>query len=715
MARAAALIGLNLLVLLVLLSARPGLAADAPPSPTLGWRGNWTGLFPDADPPAEWGRIARGVVAGMTCQAAKPADGAVRGGAPVRDALVRDWLIVGPFPAADSVADFDKEQTPGEADLEPAEGDKLADLAWQRLDLKKAPDYERWGTTELDWIDLGETLGYKPNQVAYAHTYLHCDRPGKVVVVVDHGHGLKVWLNGKVVYANPERGIRLGSYVGISRYKQALTHTPSPKFEMTLEKGWNRLLVKVGAHNRKGWRDMRFAPRFYDPDPVPYDEKNILWMTRLPERSNAPPIIVGDRLFVSAEPDELLCLDKRTGRILWRRFNALYDAIPEAERKADPVFKDQIDPLADERAGTLDYVKGLELRRRMGELLVARDEKRFKLNWDGHLAAHFGIVGFSTNPVSDGRLVYVFYGYGVAACYDLEGNRKWITRLEAPEIRYSCSPALGGGKLVTVFNGMQALDLQTGKVAWKQPEISSIAALIPARIKGTDVVCTRNGHVVRAADGKVMWRNPRITKGDTGWAAAAFLDGTFYLTWHCVTGLIAADFSDVQGDAWEPKVRHIGVASDNHRPNGDWLDRATAGSPLIWQGTYYNVDQYGVFYAVDLAAGKTLYKQDLGFDELHHYNAIGVGASATLGGKYLFALDNQGTCVVLEPGPVFKQVAVNRIQTVLQRDWPIPPQEILANAAPVFEGNRMYLRGEQYLYCISPDAGAARAAGKEPR
>jgi len=164
--------------------------------------------------------------------------------------------------------------------------------------------------------------------------------------------------------------------------------------------------------------------------------------------------------------------------------------------------------------------------------------------------------------------------------------------------------------------------------------------------------------------------------------------------------LIVADFSEVNDEAWKPKVRVIDVAADHRRPNGEWLDRPMAGSPLIYQGTYYGIDQYGVFYAVDLKTGKTLYKQDVGFDELHHYNAIGVGAGATLGGKHIYVLDNQGMCVVLEPGPVFKQVAVNRIETVIQRDWPIPPQETLSNGVPVFDGKRMYLRGERYLYCI---------------
>jgi hypothetical protein len=101
-----------------------------------------------------------------------------------------------------------------------------------------------------------------------------------------------------------------------------------------------------------------------------------------------------------------------------------------------------------------------------------------------------------------------------------------------------------------------------------------------------------------------------------------------------------------------------------------------------------------------LQTGATLYKQDLGFDELHHYNAIGVGASVALAGKYLFALDNQGCCAVVEAGREFRLAALNRIEMPLPRIWPIPPQEILANGAPVFDGRRMYLRGEKYLYCV---------------
>ena len=687
------------LAALVAVLACPCLAADARAPGTVGWRGNWTGLYPNADPPVEWARIAKGVVAGMTCQAAKPAEGAPKGGQRVNDGLIRDWLVIGPFPVADSVKDFAKEQIPGESALAPAEGDKVGGLAWTRLELEKKPDYEYWGTTKLDWLDFAEAVGYKPNQTAYAHTWLHCVRAGNVAMVVDHGHGFKAWANGEVAYSNPERGMGLGNYVGISRYKQHLTHGRAPKFQFPLKKGWNRLLVKMGSYNRRGWRDIKFAHRLIDPEPVPYEEKNIVWMTRLPERTNACPVVVGDRIFTPAEPDELLCLDKKTGKILWRRFHSLYDAVPQGERAANPILNEQIAPLAQERQTTFDYEKGLELRRKIRELLVSMDKKRYKLKWDGHLASHFGIVGFTTTPVSDGTHVYAFFGQGVVACYDLEGSRKWIRRLESKQIVYSCSPALIGGKLVCIFGGIHALDAATGAVAWSKPEVGSIASLIPLRVHGTDAVTTRGGAIFRVADGRRLWTNPHIKLGG-GWGAPVFLDNVLYITFHGIGGLIVADLANARGDAWQATARSIEVEVDHRRPNGEWLDRSSPASPLILNGLYHGIDEYGVLYAVDLKTGKTLYRQETGFDELHHYNAIGVAASPALGGKHIYVMDNQGSCLVFAPGPVFKRVAMNRIETVIQRDWPISPQEILANGPPVFDGSRIYIRGEQYLYCI---------------
>jgi len=253
---------------------------------------------------------------------------------------------------------------------------------------------------------------------------------------------------------------------------------------------------------------------------------------------------------------------------------------------------------------------------------------------------------------------------------------------------------------VCVFEGVHGLDAATGAEAWFLPKVGCIASLIPIRVDGTDAVTTRGGLMLRASDGKELWRCPHLKAGDGGWGAGAFVDNVFYVPWHGIGNLVVADFSAAKGDAWEPKMRWIEVKANHHRPNGEWLDRSSPASPLIYKGVYYGIDEYGFLYATDLATGKTLYSRDTGFDELHHYNAIGVAASPALAGGHVYVMDNQGSCLVFEPGPVFKQTAMNRIETVIQRDWPIPPQETLANGPPVFDGKRIYIRGEQYLYCI---------------
>jgi hypothetical protein len=143
------------------------------------------------------------------------------------------------------------------------------------------------------------------------------------------------------------------------------------------------------------------------------------------------------------------------------------------------------------------------------------------------------------------------------------------------------------------------------------------------------------------------------------------------------------------------------VPREHHlRPDGGWLDHPTAGSPVVFQGLAYKVDVYGWFYAVDLEARKLIYYRKLELDGLMHYNAVPVAASPTLIGNRLVVVDNQGTALVLATGREFQVVAQNRIETQLERPWPLPAQETLAYAPPIADGECLYLRGERYLYCI---------------
>jgi outer membrane protein assembly factor BamB len=526
-----------------------------------------------------------------------------------------------------------------------------------------------------------------------------------VRLVADHGEGLKAWVNGKEVYRSPQRGIGLGFYTAISRHELQHLDQPSPRFDAELKPGWNRLLLKLSTPNREGFTDMRCALRVMDPPGVKYDTKNIVWMTPLPGRSTSTPVLDGDRLFVLAEPDELLCLDKDSGRVLWSAAVNCYEALTPEEKRARPAYAERIDPLVARLKKETDRRQRTRLRAEIQKSLEALDPARFKIVADGHFEAHFGIVGFTMpTPVSDGKHVYVWNGMGVAACFDRDGKRQWIARVKADQFGYGSSPALADGVLVVFLNGLFGLDAKTGKLLWQQRKVKqNVAALQGATIAGKPVVVTQRGDWVRPADGALLYR-PRNSgeSGDTGWAPPVILGDRLYQPKYGVTSLTVRDLGSVKPDDWEPGlVREIHLPEEvSHGPGGKWIDRWTAGSPLVWDGIAYQTDIYQTLYAVELSTGKMLYRQALDLEGLTHYNAVAVAASPTLAGQHILVSDNQGTTLVLEPGKGFKAVARNRIATQLDRPWPIPAQETLTYAPPLADGGRLYFRGEAYLYCV---------------
>ena len=108
-----------------------------------------------------------------------------------------------------------------------------------------------------------------------------------------------------------------------------------------------------------------------------------------------------------------------------------------------------------------------------------------------------------------------------------------------------------------------------------------------------------------------------------------------------------------------------------------------------------------MLYVMDAKSAKLVYRQQLPLEPLINARAAGVCSPLTLAGKAIYAMDNQGTTVVFEPGKEYNQIAKNRIETFVDRahagdGW----QECATYGAPVFDGSRLYIRGETHLYCV---------------
>jgi outer membrane protein assembly factor BamB len=661
----------------------------------VGWRGDGTGRFPSADPPSTWERRCTSPVATLTFRARKPKSGFNDENRPLIGGFIPEWLVLGPVPAEPAA------RPPADtAD----EGEKHDGLAWKlhhQETIEEITRKDRWSPwnpgNDVDFINLGKILGVGENQAAWALTRVFADRGGAVSILVNHSGSLTAWVNGRQTYAASAGFINLSFFSGENRPMNCEFGypTPSPRFDVSLRQGWNSILFKATS----GKQGCKFNLRVTAPADTKYETKNIRWVTPMPAWSNGTPIVVRDRIYLTSEPDELVCISAKDGKILWRRSNTFYDAIPTDERSWNPLYA-QIEPLARQLPTAVGEDQIWNLRVQIHALMRKIDPKRFVLSGD-HTPAH----GFATpTPVSDGVHVYVYFGHGVAACYDLDGHRKWIRLVNdiGSSGLFNCNaPVLVDGKFIFVRARIRALDARTGAIAWTTPELTEdhdmehggglannwAQALNVARVNEVAVVYLP-GKMVRVADGKVL-----MTQKSPGhWTTPVIVNNTVYDMPDGTLVRLRIQSTSPDKAALVDEAKFEGC--------GD----LTFSSPLLHEGIVYGIDCKGVMAAFE--AGETgplrkLYSKDLDMKPWFHANANGVAASVALGGKYLYFFDDQGTCVILEPGRVFKLVARNRIEDFMQRRYCINTWEVSTRSSPVFDGDCLYVRGEHNLYCIS--------------
>lgn len=642
------------------------LAAEVPS--VVGWRGDGTGCYPKATPPTEWGRVSK-TLKGLFAQAQKPKSDAL-GGQSVADGTVRDWLVLGPVPAPEGAkvsADF----LPDEGQLQPDENEKTGDLTWKAI------------KSETSCLEFNTLLGKHPKSAAYAHTYLYSKEARPVLLAGSYHNGLRCWLNGKQVCMAEKAW--------------------SARAVLSLAAGWNRLLVKVvpdatpAVGTETQWH---FTPQLFGRAPYEYENKNIAWTCAMPGSSNASPIVVGDKIFSTAETYDLVCVSKADGKILWVRSANYFETLTDDDVKASPALQEAV-PWAERirqinqaySTATPPDAKTLSEKREIEKKLYAHmlkvDGKKFK-HLENQDAGYAGIT-----PVCDGKFVYVWYATGITVCYDLEGNRKWIHLDNDAAIRehgLATTPVLCGGKLIVHMNETLGLDAATGAVAWRLPREFFQASLAAFTIGNEPVYLVPNGSIRRASDGKALFER----KGEGTIPTPVVKDGVIYR---------GSETFKVPATAAEPfKLEPYKPAVNIPKvPYPQFYGGWTTSSPLAHDGLLYTVTIDGVLSVVDIEAGQVLYQKllDVNLDNNHNMKAArGLGSSPALAGKYVYIFGNQGTCVVLEAGRTFKQVAKNRIENSIGHDEWWGHQETSVSS-PVFDGDRLYYRAEMNLYCIA--------------
>ena len=355
-------------------------------------------------------------------------------------------------------------------------------------------------------------------------------------------------------------------------------------------------------------------------------EKNVLWATDMPSWGNAMPVLVDGKIFVCAEPNSLLCVNAADGKILWTRPSTYEDV-----KAADPSAQ-----------------------------VPGRLPKTERAN------------GYSSpTPTTDGKHVYALFGTGVLACFDLEGNRKWVRFTDVPPHKNygaSASPMRVAGKLLVHIRALTAYDPATGKQLWSQPKAKwSWGTPIPCG--GGKAVVTAGGDVVRVSDGEIL-----ATKvGHSNYGSPMVLGDVVY----------QADFGSNSGTTAHKLTFTAdgGVTVERLWQIGRHKSRRYYASPVLHEGLLYIINERNLFTVIDTATGQDVHEQNLA--ELGRGR---VYSSISIAGGYAFASHERGTTLVFKTGRTPRKVATNKLD--------------MFRSTPVFSGGRMYLRTYKKLYCI---------------
>ena len=426
--------------------------------------------------------------------------------------------------------------------------------------------------------------------------------------------------------------------------------------------------------------------------------EGVVWATALPAWSNASPVLVGERIFLCAEPATLLCLDK-SGKILWQHANS-YEDLMSADEQAK---------LAAERAQLAELTKQQRaLKRDLPNLLAAvqqadtdlqarpddaalktalatakdtaakqqaRIDDLDKQKAALPLAAQYQVPptqpanGYTSDtPVTDGKCIYASFGNGVVACYTLDGTRQWARLIEKTTHiwGHSCSPVLVGGTLVVQYIDMFALDAASGRELWRRKQRHDWGTPAPAKIGGVDVLLTDAGDLVNVADGK-----PLATTGFRIEYGSPLLVGDIA---YCASGKNAAAFKLAPADGGGVQVVKLwqtAIANDRYY-----------ASPLLDNDLLYVVNQRSVLSVIDAKTGEKQYEQKLELGGTAY-------PSPVLDGNCVILSSDTGKSVLLTPGRTYQEIARCTLEPF--RTTPVP------------DGKRLYIRttaGKSMLYCL---------------
>jgi outer membrane protein assembly factor BamB len=350
--------------------------------------------------------------------------------------------------------------------------------------------------------------------------------------------------------------------------------------------------------------------------PLTWSEKeNLVWRTELPGPGSSSPIISGEKVFLTSysgygidikEPGDMsklkrhaLCLDKKTGKILW-----------DKEIKTD-------------------------------------------LPNTPYTGSYITTHGYaSSSAVTDGKSVFFFMANAGVFAFTLNGEKVWDVSVgEKPHPwGVGTSPILYGDLLIVnaalESNQLLALDRKNGKTVWSArgfPASWNTPTIVKA--EGHDELVVISSGILRAfdpKDGKELWTCESIKGAELCPSVVAHDGGIFVIG---TGGKALAVRAGGKGDVTATHIVWQAQKGSN------------VGSPVYHEGHLYFVnDTRGTATCLAAKTGEVVYEQPMLKEKRDRWYA-----TPLLSGDRLYYTSRQSGTVVLAAKPTFEVLATNVI------------------------------------------------------
>ncbi|HEY8461376.1 MAG TPA: PQQ-binding-like beta-propeller repeat protein [Blastocatellia bacterium] len=391
---------------------------------------------------------------------------------------------------------------------------------------------------------------------------------------------------------------------------------------------------------------------------------NLQWKTAIPGLGHSSPIVWGNFIFVTTAIDpnsktpflptntaemadatpmtwRIYCLDKRSGKILWRR--DAHRGVPRSKRHPKASQVNQTPVTDGKYVAALMGSEGLYVYDLKGKLLWKRDLGVLSTGWFGHLEVEWG-------PAS--------------------------------------SPIIYRDMVIVQFDGhtrsfLAAWNLKTGKQVWRvdRGEITSWSTPAVYEVGGRAELVANGGHFIRGYDpatGKELWRfDDHHT--EVKQQVPIFAKNMIIVTGGYPPGRpILAFKPGANGDISLQEGQEINQSLAWRTPKGG----AYTPSPIAYGDQLYICSDNGVFSSYKLATGELIYQARL---------PSSFSASPVAGDGKLFMASEDGDLYVVRAGPKFELLATNPMGEPLM-------------ATPAISDGLIIIRGRDHLFAVAPAA-----------